>query len=152
MEHERVGELFNYGVLHMEWPTALFIFVVFMITMFLLNRLLFVPIIRTLEAREAKAEENKAKVDSLEQKIIISEKGYQEKVDSLHKKLLSFRQQALSEATKASKTIILEARQRTEKRLAKAEQDISTAKAEALSEATQFTDNLAKLINLKAIG
>jgi F-type H+-transporting ATPase subunit b len=152
MEHERVGELFNYGVLHMEWPTALFIFVVFMITMFLLNRLLFVPIIRTLEAREAKAEKNKAKVDSLEQKIIISEKGYQEKVDSLHKKLLSFRQQALNEATEESKAIILEARQRTEKRLANAEQDISTAKAEALSEATQLTGNLAKLINLKAIG
>ncbi len=151
MEHGRVGEIFNYGVLHLEWPTALFIFVAFMVTMFLLNHLLFAPILRTLDAREAEVNKNNEKVKSLEQKIEMSEKGYQDKIRNLQILIQDSRQKALNEAMEEAKVIISKARDKAEQTLADAEKELLTTKNDALKEAAQLTGKLAELINTKAI-
>ncbi|MCP4298142.1 MAG: ATP synthase F0 subunit B [Proteobacteria bacterium] len=151
MEHGRFGEIFNYGVLHLEWPTALFIFVAFMVTMFLLNHLLFAPILRTLDAREAEVNKNNEKVKSLEQKIEMSEKGYQDKIRDLQILIQDSRQKALNEAMDEAKVIISKARDNAEQTLAEAEKELSTIKNDALKEAAQLTGKLAELINTKAI-
>lgn len=43
--------VFDFDVLHMELNTVLYIFVLVLVVMFLLNKLLFRPVLRTLESR-----------------------------------------------------------------------------------------------------
>jgi F-type H+-transporting ATPase subunit b len=44
-------EIFDFDILHMELNTALYILVLVLVVMFLLNRLLFQPVLRTLDNR-----------------------------------------------------------------------------------------------------
>ncbi|PCI28280.1 MAG: hypothetical protein COB67_06790 [SAR324 cluster bacterium] len=148
----RFGELFNYGILHLEWPSALFTLVVFLITMFFLNQLLFAPILRSLEARDAELDKNEEKVKSLAQKIEESERNYQEKLKIAQGRIQSSRQQALEEAMGKAKSIMVKAKEAAEKRLGEAEKEISAERDNALKQAAGLTQDLAKLINTRAIG
>lgn len=53
-ESEYFYELFNFGLLHLNLNTALFILVLVLVVMFFLNRLLFRPVLRTLDNRAAR--------------------------------------------------------------------------------------------------
>jgi len=148
---ERIGEVFNFGMLHLEWPTALFILVVFIVTMILLNALLFKPILRTLEARQTEMEASRKQTDGIKTAILNSESDYNAKLADVRLKIQSTRQSALEEAMEASKLIIGEARDKVVAKLEKAEQELTKERENALKEAASLTENLAKLIKSKVL-
>ena len=70
MEHKAaIGEVFNFGVLHLEWPTALFIFVVFILTMLILNTLLFKPVLRSVEGRQGILDQRTGRLEEISQTL-----------------------------------------------------------------------------------
>lgn len=152
MEHGKVGELFNFGVLHMEWPSALFVFVVFMITMFLLNRLLFKPILQTLDLRQAGVDKNEQKAEELLSSLEEAERNYQGKLEEMQQMIQASRQAALEEAKSEANAIVAAAKESTDKKITEAEESLLKEKEAALAEAKNLTKGLAELINTKVIG
>lgn len=153
MEHgsARIGEVFNFGMLHLEWPTALFILIVFIVTTILLNTLLFKPILRTLEARQSQIDDQLGQTEGLSASIEKSENDYESKLSDVREKIQQTRQTALNEALDSSKQIIGDTRDTITTKLEAAEKELVTERENALKEAASLTEGLAQLIKSKVL-
>ncbi len=153
MEHEsaRIGEVFNFGMLHLEWPTALFIFVVFILTVLVLNNLLFKPILKTLEGRQSEIDSNNKDIQKLLQTIAGTEESYNDKLMDVRNAIQQTRQQAVDEASAEAKQMIETTRSSVAVTLDKAEKELAEERANALKEAVSLTEALAKLIKTKVL-
>lgn len=147
----RIGEVFNFGMLHFEWPTALFILVVFVVTMIVLNTLLFKPILRTLEARQSQIDNNLKQTDELAASIEKSECDYETQLADVREKIQQTRQSALDEAMEKSKQIIGETKESIADKLAEAGTELNKERENALKEAASLTEGLAQLIKTKLL-
>jgi len=155
MEHgtvvTRPGQVFDFGLLHLEWTTALFILVVFVITMFLLNTLLFKPIIRTLEARQAGIDKNKDKVKGVNETVESSEKNYQEKLAEVNAKIQAARLEALKIAKEAANKILEQVKASTSEKLDAAGKELADDQKKAMENVAGLSDELAQIINAKVL-
>ncbi len=147
----RIGEIFNFGMLHLEWPTALFILVVFVVTMILLNSLLFKPILRTLEARQSQIDDHLSQTEGLSASIEKSESDYEAKMADVREKIQQTRQSALNEALENSKQIIGDTKDAIAANFEEAEKELEKERENALKEASSLTEGLAQLIKAKVL-
>ncbi|MCG8338724.1 MAG: ATP synthase F0 subunit B [Proteobacteria bacterium] len=147
----RKGEIFNFGMLHLEWPTALFIFVIFLLTMTVLNTMLFKPILRTLEARQSELDKNTNESKSLAQTIETSEQDYQAKLADLRETIQKSRQEAIDEAISSTKDKVDQAKASAAKKLEDAEKELESERKSALEQAASLTAELSQLIKSKVI-
>jgi len=151
MEHGRIGEVFNFGVLHMEWPTAIFIFVVFVITMFLLNVLLFKPILNTLEARSAEGEKGADILRQIDQDREKLEEEYQSKLDRSRDELLSHRERIIGEAHRELEIIVGRSKKESADSLVRAEEILAAEYQTAMDEAIPIALTLAETVCAKVL-
>mgnify|MGYP005629943753 FL=1 len=155
MEHgsvvTRPGQVFDFGLLHLEWTTALFILVVFVITMFLLNTLLFKPIIRTLEARQAGIDKNNDKVKGVNETVESSEKNYQEKLADVNTKIQASRLEALKIAKEEANKILEQVKASTREKLDAAGKELADDQKKAMENVAGLSDELAQIINAKVL-
>ena len=155
MEHgsvvTRPGQVFDFGLLHLEWTTALFILVVFVITMFLLNTLLFKPIIRTLEARQAGIDKNNDKVKGVNETVESSEKNYQEKLADVNTKIQASRLEALKIAKEEANKILEQVKASTSEKLDGAGKELADDQKKAMENVAGLSDELAQIINAKVL-
>ncbi len=148
---EVMGEVFNYGLLHLEWPNALFIVVVFFTTMFFLNMWLFKPILRTIEARQAKVNKDNDGVKSLAATIDASEKDYEAQLAEVNEKIRVARQAALAEAKEEAGKILEQVKAESMKTLDTANKEIAGERQSALDQVAGLSEDLAQLINAKVL-
>ena len=146
-----VGEVFNFGVLHLEWPNVLFIVVVFFTTMFFLNMWLFRPILRTIEARQAKVNKDNDGVKSLSATISASEEEYQAKLADVNEKIRVARQSALAEAKEAAGKILEQVKADSKQVLDAGNKEIAAERQSALDQVASLSEELAQLINAKVL-
>lgn len=153
MEHgsQRIGEIFNFGMLHLEWPTALYVFCVFVLTMFVLNFLLFKPILRTLEARRKEIEDNKHESNSLAENIENSEQDYQANLAELRDTIQKTRQEALDEAMQSAREKVENAKQNIDQKLEEAAKELEAERKSAMEQAASLTGELSQLIKSKVL-
>ncbi len=153
MEHGsvKIGAIFDFGLFHLEWPTALFVFVVFAFTMFVLNTLLFRPILRTLETRQSNIDRDKQETQKLSSTIATSEQNYQSRLSDLKEKIQQTRQEALDDAMEKAKQAIGQTRESIEKKLETAEKELSQERNSAMKEASSMVEGLAQLISKKVL-
>lgn len=153
MEHgsARIGELFDFGMLHLEWPTALFVFVVFLLTMIVLNSLLFKPILRTLEARQAEIDKSKEEAAKAKMKNEQAQNDYESKLADMRETIHRSRQEALDEAMKNASQLIDQAKKSMASKIEDAEKEIQTEQKKALDEAASITGDLAKMIKARVL-
>ncbi|NQU65959.1 MAG: ATP synthase F0 subunit B [SAR324 cluster bacterium] len=151
MEHGsvRIGEVFNFGMLHLEWTTALFILIVFVITMILLNSWLFKPIIRTLEIRQSGIDENISVTENLSTSAERLENDYEAKLVEVRAKIQKSRQSSLNEALDMSQRILGDTKDAIAIRLEEAEKELIKERERAMKEADSLTEGLAQLIKTK---
>lgn len=153
MEHgsAKIGEIFNFGMLHLEWPTALFVLVVFFVTMTFLNTWLFKPILRTLEARQSKMDDNEEKTKELSSTIEKTEQDYQGKLASVREKIQETRQNALDEAITKAREVIGQTNETISKQMEESEKELAKERDSALKDAVSLTENLSQLIKNKVL-
>lgn len=147
----RVGEIFDFGMLHLEWPTALFILVVFVLTMILLNTLLFKPILRTLEARESKLNDQQKQTENLAVLIEKTENDYEAQLADVREKIQQSRQAALDEAMEESRRIIGDTKDAVASKIQEANKELDKERTDALKEAASLTEGLAQMIKSKVL-
>jgi F-type H+-transporting ATPase subunit b len=153
MEHgtKVAGEVFNFGLLHLEWTTALFVFIVFIITMIALNTLLFKPILRTLEGRQAGIDKNNDNVKGVNETVELSEKDYQVKLAEVNQKIHSARLEALNIAKEEANKILEQVKASTSEKLDAAGKELADDQKQAMEKVAGLSNELAQIINAKVL-
>ena len=117
--------IFDFGLLHLEWPNALFVFVVFAITTIGLHFFLFNPILHTIKNRKNMQQNQQSKINNIKKEIESLEFGIIEKKREFDAKLSKHRKQNIEEANLQAERIINDSRQDSQQRLAKFEKTIA---------------------------
>lgn len=138
-------------MLHLEWPTALFVFCCFILTMIVLNSMLFKPILRTLESRQSKLDKNKEESKDLTHTIEKSEQDYQGKLSEMKETIQQSRQEALDEAMKKANQLINNAKSAISSKLEDSEKALEQERSNALKDAAALTGELSQLIKSKVL-
>lgn len=135
--------IFDYDILHMQVNTPLFILVLVLVVMFCLNKLLFQPVLRTLDRRAGilgdlarQAETHRAEVERLSQ-------TYDADLAKARTEVAEVRQLAHMEAERASETIVQQARKAGEDAMDRAMTELRQDIARARSELSQAAQRLA---------
>jgi len=147
---EHLIPIFNYGVLHLELNTALFILVLFLTVMFLLNRLLFKPVLRTLDGRAALLTGIQSDNAHKEQEIAKLTREYETRLAKIRDEVDQLRKESRRESAKAVEGILSEARQAAQRKMSAAlvelERDIQGARTEALAGAKGLAGQIARRV------
>ena len=126
-------------------------FVVFIITMILLNQFLFKPILRTLEARQAKVDKNNSRSSELVASIESSEKDYQKSLAEVNETIRHARQEALQKAKDHANSVLTKVKEEAAVKIESAQADLAKNKDAALIEAETLSKELAEAITKNII-
>jgi len=147
---EHLIPIFDYGVLHLELNTALFILVLFLAVMLLLNRLLFKPVLRTLDGRAALLTGIQADNARKEQEIAKLTREYETRMAKIRDEVDQLRKESRRESAKAAEGILAAARQAAEQKLSAAlaelEREIQRSRAEALAGAKGLAGQITRRV------
>jgi F-type H+-transporting ATPase subunit b len=149
-QSEYLVPIFDYGVLHLELNTAIFILALFAIVTLLLNMLLFRPVLRTLDARAALVtgvrDDNarkQAEIDRLTRE-------YETRMDEIRAELDRFRQDARRDTAREVEAILSRARESAEQKLSKAmgelEAELGTVRSDVLGTAGDLARHISQRI------
>ena len=153
MEHgsAKIGEVFNFGMLHLEWPTALFVFILFILTMIVLNSLLFKPILKTLEGRQSKLDQNKKETENVSETLEFSEQDYQAKLADMRETIQKSHQEAINEALSKANQMVEKAKESVASKLSEASKELEAERSSALKDASSLTKELSQIIKSKVL-
>ena len=142
--------IFDYGVLHLELNTALFILALFLVVMFLLNRLLFKPVLRTLDGRAALLTGIQADNARKAQEIAKLTGEYETRMAKIRDEVDRLRREARRESAKAAEGILAGARQAAEQNMSAAlvelEREIQRARTEAMAGAKGLAGQITRRV------
>ncbi|MCZ6844030.1 MAG: ATP synthase F0 subunit B [SAR324 cluster bacterium] len=126
--------IFDFDILNMQVNTPLFILALLLLVMFSMNKLLFQPVLKTLDARSAYLSglnEDVAREKGEIQRLV---EDYEQKLEQALAQVAQLRQEARKETQEAVDAIIYKARQEADAELRRAlselEQEVEQAKAE----------------------
>jgi len=147
---EHLIPIFDYGVLHLELNTALFILVLFLVVMVALNRLLFRPVLRTLDNRAALLSGIQTDNARKEQEIARLTKEYEERMAQIRDEIDQIRRQSRRESAQAAESIMAQARQAAEQKMSAAladlEREIEAVRKQALQGARGLATRIAQRV------
>ncbi|MBF0290412.1 MAG: ATP synthase F0 subunit B [SAR324 cluster bacterium] len=140
-----LGFNMDYGLLHLQLATPVVVFILLLIVIFIMNKLLFQPVFRTLENRKKVTENSKAKAASANVEITKLREEYENQLNAARMDVSDTYTSARQEAQKQRDELIQQVRQAGEAELEKGKktlvQEIETAKNQLKS----LTENLAKI-------
>ena len=147
-QSEYLLPVFNFGVLHLELNTALFILVLFLSVAFVLNRLLFQPVLRTLDARTTLVngvrEDNARKQDEITRLT----REYETRMNQIRGEIDQFRQEARREGARQAEGILSRAHEASEERLARSmdemEREIAAVRGDVLRGAGRLAERITQ--------
>jgi len=148
---QRQGAIFDYGLLHMELPSALFILVVFVVTMILLNLLLFKPVVRTIEGRAQILNQGTDRLDEIEKTLSDAQASYDLKQAKLVEEISSNFQAAMTAAAQEAAKLTDAAKQISDDQLASANAEIDSQSQAAIEEGKSLARDLAGMIQTKVL-
>lgn len=103
-------EVFDFDVLHMELNTPLYILVLVVVVLFFLNKLLFKPVLRTLDRRAQLADSLLATARGHREAIERLAQDYEAKLANVREEVARVRQEAMREAQAEVSTLLEQAR------------------------------------------
>lgn len=151
-QSEYLVPIFNYGVLHLELNTALFILAVFLIVTFFLQRWLFRPVLRTLRNRNALMEGIREGNAEKQQDISRLTKEYEERMDQIRAEIDQFRQERRREASRDAGAILARARETAEAELSRSMEDMERAMVQVRDDVLKNSGRLAEEITQRILG
>lgn len=144
--------LFDYDILHMQVNTPVFILVLVLIVMLCLNKLLFQPVLRTLDRRAgvladlaARAEAQRAEVERLTQQ-------YDADLAKARAEVATVRQLAHLEAGQATEEILKQAYKAAEESMDRAMTELRQDVARAWGELERDSRTLAAAVVDRVLG
>ena len=122
----------DYGLLHLQLATPFAVMVVLFIMIYALNKLLFQPVLRTLDNRSDAITKSQQSVIQVTEEVESLKQEFQQKLDALRTEALHIRNSAHEESIVERESLILEERQtlenELEKNIAELEREIKSTK------------------------
>jgi F-type H+-transporting ATPase subunit b len=137
-------EVFDFDILHMELNTPLFIFVLVLVVMFFMNRLLFRPVLRTLDnrARHRKALGEAAAGHRVE--IARLTEDYEARLSDVRAEVARLRAEGAHRAQQEVSALLEQARQAAQADLQAALADLGKQREQARRELDDASRRLAE--------
>ena len=126
----------DYGLLHLQLATPFAVMIVLIIMIYALNKLLFQPVLRTLDNRSDAIAKSQQSVIQVTEEVERLKQEFQQKLDALRTEALHIRNSAHQESIVERESMILKERQTLENEL---EKNIAELKGEIKSAKTFFS-------------
>ena len=126
----------DYGLLHLQLATPFAVMIVLLIMIYALNKLLFQPVLRTLDNRSDALAKSQQSVIEITEEVESLKQEFQKKLDALRTEALHIRNSAHEESIAERESMILEERQTLENEL---EKNIAELEGEIKSTKTVFS-------------
>ena len=137
---EHLIPIFDFGLgLHLELNTALFIFVLVLIVMFSMNRLLFEPVLRTLDNRSQMLGKLRESTQQRLREIEALDRDFQTQLARVREEVNIYRQEARRDAQDAVEAVLADARRAVAA-------DLTSAMSELEKEAHRLRDELTERV------
>ena len=130
-------EVFDFQILHLQLNTPLFIFALLLIVMLALNFLLFRPVLRTLDGRQAEFDRLAKQAEAQRTELAALTEQYRRDLDRVRGEVETVRQQAHATSQKAQTSVLEKAR-------ADADKELQTALADLKSEVDAARKSLGR--------
>ena len=122
----------DYGLLHLQLATPFAVMIVLFVMIYSLNKLLFQPVLRTLDHRSEVIAKSQQSVIQLTEEIEVLKQDFQKKLDTVRTETLHLRNTGHEEGLAQRESMILEERQtlenEIEKNIAELEGEIQSTK------------------------
>ena len=114
IENAWVGFSMDYGLLHLQLATPLTVLVFILIMIFLLNKLLFQPVLRTLDQRKESIQGSIKQSERLTKELERMQMDFQQKLDETQKNVMDIHHSTRDEAIRGREGLILQEREQLE--------------------------------------
>lgn len=142
-DSEYLIPIFDFDILNMQLNTPLFIFALILLVMFFMNKLLFRPVLTTLESREGRLAGLSKGVAGQREEIGRLTADYEQKLEKVREEVAQVRQDARKETEEAVQVILSGARQDAQAELGQALSELGKEVEQAKSELRQAAQGLA---------
>ena len=143
-DSEYLVPVFDFDILNMQLNTPLFILALVLVVMFLMNRLLFQPVLKTLDSRQGylaglseEAERQKGEIQRLTE-------DYGQQLEKVRGEVAQVRQDARKEIQEAVDATLYQARQQADAELRQALSELDKEVEQAKSQLQQAAEGLAE--------
>ena len=126
----------DYGLLHLQLATPFAVMIVLFIMIYALNKLLFQPVLRTLDSRSEAVAKSQQSVVQVSEEVESLKQEFQQKLDAVRTEALHLRNTEHEEGLAERELMIQEERQTLENEL---EKNIAELKGEIKSTKTFFS-------------
>ena len=142
MNYEQIKSIFtsnawfginmDYGLLHLQLATPILVLVILLIMIFLLNQLLFKPVLNTIDKRKVSLKTSYNDVENLEKELekVIEELKHQKKLN--HSKVTEVYNNAQNSAKEASAAILRDSQRENKQLLEDVQNEIESQYQQAL--------------------
>ena len=137
IENAGGGFSVEYGLLHLQLATPFAVMIVLFIMIYALNKLLFQPVLRTLDNRSDAIAKSQQSVIQVTEEVESLKQEFQQKLDALRTEALHIRNSAHEESIAERESMILEERKTLESEL---EKNIAELEGEIKSTKTIFSE------------
>ena len=126
----------DYGLLHLQLATPFAVLIVLFIMIYALNKLLFQPVLRTLDNRTNAIAKSEQTVIQVSEEVESLKQDFQKKLDAVRMEALHLRNTGHEEGLAERESMILEERQKLENEL---EKNIAELEGEIKSTKKKFS-------------
>ncbi len=150
MDYEQIRSIFienawlnvnmDYGLLHVQLATPILVFFILLFMIFMLNKLLFQPVLQTLDGRLKIIDESNKSVSSTKEEIAKLSQEYEEQLASARAEINQMYQAARQAAQERKDEILQQARKAGEEEIEKGR----TALSEEIQQARKQLQNAAQ--------
>ena len=98
----------DYGMLHLQLATPVVVLIILFIMIFTLNKLLFQPVLRTLDNRNAVIEKSQKRAIQVSEEVERLKQDFQQKLDSVRTEVLTLRNVGHEKGMGSRESLILE--------------------------------------------
>lgn len=144
--------IFDYDILFMDINTPLYIFVLVLIVMFFMQKLLFKPVQRTLDARQAHADALHQRTRQHHAEIERLTKDYNDRLDEVRAEVARVRADARRDAERTVAGILERARQQIDADIKSAMADLELQVTQTRAELSQRATSLADEAVTRVLG
>lgn len=144
--------VFDYGILHLELNTLLYILVLVLVVMFFLNRWLFRPILRTLDRREQAMQNLQGEAREHRETIAGLTASYQENLSQVLEEVARVRAETHKESQQAVGAILERARQGAQQQFEAAMRELEAQVEQARGELRASAKTLAEQATDRILG
>ena len=136
IENAWVGFSVDYGLLHLQLATPFAVLIVLFIMIYALNKLLFQPVLRTLDNRTDAIAKSEETVIQVSEEVESLKQDFQKKLDAVRLEALHLRNTGHEEGLAERESMILEERKTLENEI---EKNIAELEGEIKSTKKKFT-------------